>query len=66
MTKVEAIKEHIALREQFWERRYNTVHYAYGFVRCFLHSQKTIEDASRGLRQWIRDYGTARKLNANL
>jgi len=66
MTKVQAIKEHIVLREQFWERKYNPVHYAYGFVRCLMHSQKTIEDANKGLRQWIRDYGTASKLNAKL
>jgi hypothetical protein len=66
MTKVQAIKEHIALREQFWERSYNPVHYAYGFVRCLMHSQATIEGANKGLRQWIRDYGTARELNAKL
>jgi hypothetical protein len=66
MTKVEAIKEHIKLREIFWERRYNPLHYAYGFVRCLMHSQATIEGANKGLRQWIADYGTASKLNEQL
>lgn len=66
MTKTQAIKQHIALREQFWERKYNPLHYAYGFVRCMMHSQETIERANKGLRQWIADYGTARQLNAKL
>jgi hypothetical protein len=66
MSKVEAIKEHIKLREQFWEISYNPLHYAYGFVRCLMYSQATIEIANKGLRQWIRDYGTATKLNAQL
>ena len=65
MTKIEAIKEHIALREQFW-KPYSKLGYAYGFFRCMFHSQAVIESASRGLRQWIRDYGTAAKLNATL
>jgi len=64
MTKVEAIKEHIKLREIFWERRYNPLHYAYGFVRCLMHSQATIEGANKGLRLWIAEHGTASKLNA--
>jgi hypothetical protein len=66
MTKVEAIAEHIQLREQFWEIKYNPLHYTYGFVRCLFHSQSTIESASKELRRWIRDYGTARELNAKL
>ena len=66
MTKVEAIKEHIKLREIFWERKYNPVHYAYGFVRCLLHSRATIEGTNKGLKQWIGEYGTARELNAKL
>lgn len=66
MTKVEAIKEHIKLREIFWERKYNPVHYAYGFVRCLMHSQATIEGANKGLRQWIANYGTAAKLRERL
>ena len=66
MTKVEAIKEHIKLREIFWERRYNPLHYAYGFIRCLMHSQETIEGANKGLKQWIADYGTASKLREQL
>ena len=59
MTKTQAIKQHIALREQFWEIKYNPLQYAYGFVRCMLHTQETIERANEGVRQWIADYGTA-------
>lgn len=66
MTKIESIKQHIALREQFWEIRYNPVHYAYGFVRCLMHSKETIEGANKGIRQWIRDYGTASTLRSKL
>jgi hypothetical protein len=65
MTKVEAIKEHIALREQFWGK-YSAIKYAYGFVRCLFHKQSLIEGASQGLRKYIADYGTAAKLNAQL
>lgn len=59
MTKIQAIKQHIALREQLWEIKYNPLQYAYGFVRCMLHTQETIERANKGVRQWIADYGTA-------
>lgn len=66
MTKVEAIKEHIKLREIFWERTYNPVHYAYGFVRCMLHSIQTIEGANKGLRQYIADYGNVTNLRKEI
>jgi hypothetical protein len=66
MTKVEAIKEHIKLREIFWERKYNPVHYAYGFVRCLMHSQATIEGANKGLRGWIAEHGNVTNLRAKL
>ena len=66
MTKVEAIKEHIKLREIFWERKYNPVHYAYGFVRCLMHSQETIEKANKGLRGWIAEHGNVSNLRAKL
>ena len=62
MTKAQAIREHIALREQFWEFNYNPIHYAYGFFRCMLHSQAVIESANEGLRQLIADYGTVKKI----
>jgi hypothetical protein len=65
MTKIEAIKEHIALREEFWGK-YSMVKYAYGFVRCLFHKQSLIEGASAGLRAYIRDYGTAANLNKSL
>jgi hypothetical protein len=65
MTKIEAIKEHIALREAFWGK-YSMVSYAYGFVRCLFHKQELIEGASAGLRIYIRDYGTAANLNKSL
>jgi hypothetical protein len=66
MTKVEAIKEHIKLREIFWERKYNPVHYAYGFVRCMLHSQETIEGASKGIKQYIADFGSVTNLRKEI
>jgi hypothetical protein len=63
MTKVEVIKEHIKLREIFWEYRYSPLQYAYGFVRCLMHSRATLEGANRGLHRLIADFGTASKLN---
>lgn len=65
MTKVEAIKEHIALREVFWGK-YSMMKYAYGFVRCLFHKQSLIEGASEGLRHYIKVYGTAANLNKAL
>lgn len=65
MTKVEAIKEHIALREAFWGK-YSKMKYAYGFFRCLFHKQSLIEGASAGLREYIKDYGTAANLNKSL
>ena len=65
MTKIEAIKEHISLREEFWGK-YSIVKYAYGFVRCLFHKQELIEDASVGLRTYIKEYGTAANLNKSL
>lgn len=64
MTKIDAIKEHIRLLEQFWERKYNPLHYAYGFIRIFMYSQEKIERASAGMRVYIDKHGTASKLNA--
>jgi hypothetical protein len=66
MSKVEMIKEHIKLREIFWERSYNPLYYVYGFLRCMMHSKKTIEGANKGLRQMIENYGTVSKLNSQL
>ena len=66
MTKVQAIKEHIALREQFWEIEYNPLQYAYGFVRCLMHSRATIEGANKGLRRWIADYGNVINMKKDL
>lgn len=65
MTKIQAIKEHIALREEFWGK-YSKVKYAYGFVRCLMHKQSLIEGASAGLRTYIAEYGTAANLNKML
>ena len=65
MTKIEAIKEHIALRETFWGE-YSKVKYAYGFVRCMFHKQSLIESASAGIRTYIAEYGTAANLNKSL
>lgn len=58
IAKIQAIREHIALREQFWEIRYSTVHWVYGFVSCLFHDQAIIESASATIRMWIKDYGT--------
>lgn len=62
MTKTQAIKQHIALREQFWGK-YSKIKYAYGFFRCMFHKQSLIESASEGLKRYIADYGTAANLN---
>lgn len=65
MTKTQAIKQHIALREQFWGK-YSMIKYAYGFFRCMLHKQSLIEGASEGLKRYIADYGTAENLRNKL
>lgn len=66
MTKVQAIKQHIALREQFYERKYNPVHYAFGFARCMLYSRATFDSSCKGLQQLIDVYGTVSVLCAKL
>jgi uncharacterized protein YycO len=66
MTKFQAQCEHIALREQFWEIKYNPLQRAYGHFRMFFHSQETIEAANKGVRKWIAQYGNFLALKSNI
>ncbi len=61
-SKVEAMKKHIELREQFWEIKYNMIQRAYGMFRMTFHSEETIRSANIGVSTWIADYGTAKVL----
>lgn len=57
MTKIEAMKEHIALREQFFEMKFHMIGRYYGMFRMMFHKQELIEGASAGLRTLICEYG---------
>ena len=66
MNKFQAIREHIALREQFWNIHYNPIKRAYGFFRCYLHRQELIEAASAGIRRNIEEHGTVEGLREKI
>ena len=62
MTKAEAMKEHIALREQFFQIKYTRLQLVYAkFCMTFI-KQDLLESASRGLRANIERIGNVSNL----
>ena len=59
MTKIEAMKKHIALREQFWQIKFNPFQYAYGMFRMCFYKQELIESANKGVERHIAEFGNA-------
>ena len=53
MTKVEAMREHIELREQFFQVKFNRLQRAYAMTYMMFHKQALIESANRGLKHNI-------------
>lgn len=66
MTKIQAMKLHIALREQFWQKKFNIFQYFYGMFRMCFHKQSLIESANRWLERRIKEFGTISKLREQI
>jgi hypothetical protein len=66
MTKVEAMREHIALREQFFQIKFNPLQRAYAMAYMFFHKQELIESANRGLKHNIEVIGNIHNLRKEL
>ena len=62
MATIKTVREHIALREQFWDIHYGPVKRAYGFLRTLMHRQQLVEEANDGLRKRIEEHGTVHGL----
>jgi len=66
MTKIEAMREHLALREQFFQIKYTRFQRAYGMFCMTFMKQELIESASRGLRHNISVIGNVNNLRKEL
>lgn len=62
MTKFQAQCKHIALREQFYEVKFNIFQRAYAHLRMHFVREDSIVGANRTLENYIKDVGTADNL----
>jgi hypothetical protein len=66
MTKFEAAKKHIELREAFYEVKYNPIVRAYAHIRMYFVKEESIVGANKTLESYIKSVGTAAKLRETL